>query len=74
MASISFSIKRGVNGFKISDFTAGALAPNADEIELRVNLIDGQTANLTRKDVQVALEAFERLFASGPIFTTSPIL
>ena len=74
MASVSFSLKRCVDGFKISDFTVGALAPNADEIELRVNLIDANGVNLTRKDVVKALEAFERVMESGPLFTTSPIL
>jgi hypothetical protein len=74
MASISFSLSRGVDGFKISDFTTGALVPNAGEIELRINLIDTNAVNLTRKDVVKALEAFMRLIESGPIFTTSPIL
>jgi len=74
MASVSFSITRGVDGFKISDFTAGALAPGAGDFEIRVNLDAGGVNATTRKDVFKALEAFERLFTSGPVFTTSPIL
>jgi len=74
MAGISFSIKRGNDGFKISDFTTGALAPNADDIEFRFNTTDLNAAVLTRKDLIKALEAFERLIESGPIFTTTPVL
>jgi hypothetical protein len=74
MASISFSIKRGVDGFKISDFTTGTLATNADDIELRFNTTDALGAVLTRKDVVKAIEAFERVLESGPIFTTTPVL
>jgi hypothetical protein len=74
MAAISFSIKRGVDGFKISDFTIGVLAPNADDIEFRFNTTDTNAALLTRKDLHKALEAFERAVESGPIFTTTPVL
>jgi len=74
MAATSYSIKRGVDGFKISDFTVGVLAPNADDIELRINTTDALGVNLTRKDVVQILEAFERLIESGPLFTTTPVL
>lgn len=74
MAAVSYSIKRGKDGFKISDFTIGTLAPNADDIELRVNLTDTNSAALTRKDVQLILDAFERLNLSGAIFSTKPPL
>ncbi len=74
MAAISFSIKRGNDGFKIADFTSGVLAPNADDIEFRFNTTDSNAAVLTRKDLVKALEAFLRLIESGPTFTTTPIL
>ena len=75
MAAVSFSIARGVDGFKISDFTSGTLAPNAGDFEIRIQLNDGVSTFLTtRKDVVKALEAFQRLIESGPIFTTTPIL
>jgi hypothetical protein len=74
MAGISFSIKRGNDGFKISDFTIGTQVPNADDIELRFNTTDSNAAVLTRKDIYKALEAFERVIASGAIFTTTPVL
>lgn len=50
------SINRGKDGFKVSDFTTGTSSTAGNDIELRV--ADG--ANLTRKDVVLALEAFER--------------
>jgi hypothetical protein len=74
MAAISFSINRGVDGFKISDLTTGVLAPNANDIEFRFNTTDALGAVLTRKDLIKALEAFERAIESGPIFTTTPVL
>jgi hypothetical protein len=74
MAAVSFSIKRGNDGFHISDFTYGVLAPNADDVELRINTTDSNGVVLTRKDVFQILEAFDRLITSGPLFTTTPIL
>lgn len=61
MANHYFSINRGVDGFNASDITRGTSSTSGDDIELRV--ADG--ASLTRKDVQIALEAFERLFATA---------
>jgi hypothetical protein len=74
MAAISFSTTRGVDGFKISDFTFGTLAPNAGDVEFRFNTTDTNSAVLTRKDLVQILEAFTRVIESGPIFTTTPVL
>lgn len=71
MASLSLSIARGADGFKISDITVGTSAPGADDFELRIDLT---TNSPTRLDVQKALEAFERALASGAIFTDKPVL
>lgn len=60
MAAISFSINRGVDGFKISDITIGALAPNANDVELRFNTTDANSKAVTRLDVVRAMHAFER--------------
>lgn len=60
MAAISFSIKRGKDGFVISDFTVGTLAPNADDFELRYNTTDANAAAVTKLDIIKALEAFRR--------------
>lgn len=68
------AINRGKDGFKISDFTTGTSTSAASDIELRIADVDGQGVAMTRQDVQKALEAFERLLASGPIFSTFPKL
>jgi hypothetical protein len=64
MAAISVSIKRGVDGFKISDFTVGTQAPNANDVELRFNTTDTNGAAVTMLDVQRALDAFERVITT----------
>lgn len=66
MAAISFSIKRGVDGFKISDFTYGTLAPNANDFELRYNTTDSNAAAVTKLDIIKALEAFRRNLEQAP--------
>lgn len=61
MADHYVSLNRGVAAGKYSDFTTGTSSTAGDAIELRVK--DG--ASLTKKDVQLALEAFERFFANA---------
>lgn len=61
MADHFVSIRRGVDGFKYSDFTTGAASTAAAEYELRV--LDG--AGSSKKDVIKALEAFERFFENA---------
>lgn len=72
MAAISFSIQRGFDGFKVSDFTTGTLAPNAGDLEVRVNTTDTGSVRMTRKEVHDMLKAVMRAFDSGAIFTTFP--
>jgi hypothetical protein len=60
MAAISLSIKRGVDGFKITDFTVGTLAPGANDFELRFNTTDANAKAVTMLDVKKAIEAFIR--------------
>lgn len=60
MAAISLSINRGVDGFGISDFTVGTLAPNAGDVEMRFNTTDGEGNDMLLVDVIKALEAFIR--------------
>lgn len=71
MAAVSVSITRGLDGSKISDFTPDTQVPNAGDIELRVNLLDGQSKAVTRKDVYIALKAFQRWFDSFPVDQTT---
>lgn len=68
MAAVSYSINRGVDGFHISDYTHGALAPNANDIELRVNTTDANAVLLQIKDVVKALDAFARAIEDGTMF------
>jgi hypothetical protein len=68
------AINRGKDGFKISDFVTGTSTTAAADIELRIADVDGQGVAMTRKDVAIALEAFERWVQSGPILTTFPPL
>ena len=74
MAAISVSINHGVDGFRITDFTFGTSAPGAGDIELRFNTTDASGNNLTRLNIRNALKAFERAYASGALFTTTPVL
>ncbi|MGJ4908865.1 hypothetical protein [Bradyrhizobium sp. HKCCYLS2033] len=62
MADHFVSLNRGVSGLTETDFTTGTSSTAADQIELRIK--DG--ASLTKKDVVLALEAFERYFATAP--------
>lgn len=58
MADHFVSLNRGETGTKASDFTTGTSSAATDQIELRI--LDG--ASLTKKDVKLALKAFERFF------------
>jgi len=59
MADHYVALNDGVEGFKYSDFITGtASTVGVNQVELRVQ--DG--TNLTRKDLQNILEAFERFF------------
>jgi hypothetical protein len=68
MASVSYSINRGADGFKQTDFTHGTLAPNANDIEVRVNTTDLNGAALKVKDVVIALQAVIRAIESEAMF------
>jgi hypothetical protein len=66
MANHFVAINRGQNGFLFNDFVTGAASNAGSDVEIRV--ADG--ANLTRKDIDIAIEAFERFFENKD-FTTS---
>jgi hypothetical protein len=68
MAAVSYSINRGIDGFRQSDYTHGVLAPGANDIELRVNTTDGQGAPMSVKSVIIALDAFRRAVEDGTMF------
>jgi hypothetical protein len=70
MSNHYFAINHGKDGFKGTDFTLGTSSSAASDIELRVADLDGQSKPLKRRDVIVALKAFERMFESGKTFIT----
>lgn len=70
MAQRYIAINRGAPGVKATDFTFGTSSSAASDIELRM----ADNVNLTRKDVFLALEAFERVLTSGKTYTTFPPL
>jgi hypothetical protein len=74
MSNHYVAINRGNDGFKISDFTLGTSSSASSDVELRIADVDAQSNTMTRKDVDIALEAFRRALLSGQIFTTFPPL
>ena len=77
MASISLSLNRGVYGFVISDFTVDTQAPNANDIELRWNVLDATSPTpgvITKLDVIQSLEAFRRALESDALILPDPVL
>jgi hypothetical protein len=65
MAAISLSLSHGVSGFTISDFTVGTSAPGAGDFEVRLNTTNTNSANISRQDMVLALEAFIRALQMG---------
>lgn len=61
MASHYVAITRGLDGFKMNDFTVGTSSAATALFELRV--LDGVTP--TRVEVIKALDAFERYFENA---------
>ncbi len=61
MADHFVSLNRGQEGEKYSDFVTGTASSANVGIELRL----GDSANYTKKDVMLALEAFERFFENA---------
>ena len=70
MANHFISINRGKDGLKPSDLTYATSSTSGDDIELRI--ADG--ASLKRKDVIIALEAFERALTTPVVTSTFPPL
>ena len=67
MTAVSFSMSRGVDGFKMSDVTVGTSAPGSGDVEIRFNVLDGQSKNMNDLDLIKIVKAFERWFSNnGP--------
>jgi hypothetical protein len=67
MTAVSLSLTRGQQGFKMSDFTVGALAPNAGDIELRFQVLDANGKNINDEDLIIALLAFRRILQQNGV-------
>jgi hypothetical protein len=68
MTAVSFSMSRGVDGFKMSDVTVGTSAPGTGDVELRFQVLDTNSKNMNDGDLYRILKAFERwLLTNGPI-------
>jgi len=65
MTAVSFSMSRGVGGFTMTDITVGTSAPGTGDVELRFNVLDGQSHNMNDKDLCIILDAFKRWLLTG---------
>jgi len=65
MAAISLSMSHGQQGNQISDFTVGTLVPDAGDFEVRLNTTDTNSKNISRMEMWLALEAFQRALMQG---------
>lgn len=74
MVAVSISSTRGKDGFKFTDLTVGTSAPGAGDFEFRYNLLDTNSAAVTRKDLVIFLEALRRGLLEGPLISNAPPL
>jgi hypothetical protein len=65
MTAVSFSLNRGVDGFKMNDVTVGALAPNAGDVEIRFQVLDQQGAKMNDLELVKMTQAFIRWFETN---------
>lgn len=72
MASVSLSLPHGKEGLSQSDFSVGTLAPNAGDVEVRINTTDTNGNPVSRLDAIKALQATIRALESGALYTNRP--
>jgi hypothetical protein len=65
MTAVSFSMSRGVDGFKMSDVTVGTSAPGSGDVELRFQVLDPNNKNMNDLDLYRILDAFKRWVLTG---------
>lgn len=65
MAAISLSIPHGKAGMTMSDFTVGTLAPNAGDMEVRLNTTDTNSKNISHLEMVIAVRMFLRVLENG---------
>lgn len=74
MSNHFVAINRGKDGLAPSDFTFGTSTSAAADIELRIADVDANGNPLSRRDVILALEAFERVYSGQGDLSTFPPL
>jgi hypothetical protein len=65
MTAVSFSMSRGVGGFKMSDVTVGTSAPGSGDVEFRFNVTDTNGKNFNDEDLYNIIKAFQRWLLTG---------
>ena len=65
MTSVSYSVNRGQCTFNASDVTISNLAPNAGDVEIRWNILDGQSHNMNNFELIVACKTFIHWLETG---------
>jgi hypothetical protein len=60
MTAVSFSMRRGVDGFTMSDVTVGTAAPTSLDFEFRYQVLDANSANINDFDIIRAIKAMIR--------------
>jgi hypothetical protein len=74
MTAVSISTTRGALLGDLADFTVGTSAPAAGDMEFKYNLLDTNSAAITRKDLQLFLRGLERVLAEKDLLTNAPPL
>ena len=76
MTAVCISSTRGADPLKSANYTIATSAPTSTfDFELRFNLLDGQSAPLTKKDIILFLENLADIFEqpnTKAFFSTSP--
>jgi hypothetical protein len=76
MTAVCISSTRGVDVVKSANYTIATSAPTTNfDFELRFNLLDANSAPLTKKDIILFLENLAHLFENPntkAFFSTSP--
>lgn len=65
MAAFSLSVSQGVGGMKMSDYTAGTLAPNAGDVEVRCNNTNTGGKNISDHEIVIMLRNIIRMIEAG---------
>jgi len=65
MTAFSISVAQGAAGQKMSNFTAGTLAPNAGDVEVRCNNTNTNGKNISDHEIVMMLRDIIRQIETG---------